>query len=156
MTSIFVLLLIHLVGYATLFAATVGGWIIHTHYRSANDYRAKSLLLKSLRPFGLLSPIAVAVMIASGIGNMVYFGIGPFSEGWLSAKLVFFLILVVMGMIFGIRSLRRSKLVAQLAEGTAPDGTATQVAALDRQLSVFYPALLVLLLIVLGLSVVRP
>lgn len=156
MTSIFILLLIHLVGYATLFAATVGGWIIHTHYKSANDYPTKSLLLKSLRPFGILSPIAVAVMIASGIGNMVYFGIGPFSEGWLSAKLVFFLILVVIGVIFGTRSVRRGKLVAQLAEGTAPDGAATQVAALDRQLSIFYPAQFVLLLIVLSLSVVRP
>jgi len=156
MTSIFILLVIHLVGYATLFAATVGGWIIHTHYKSADDHRTKSLLLKSLRPFGILSPIAVAVMIASGIGNMVYFGIGPFSEGWLSSKLVLFLILVVIGVIFGTRSVRRGKLVAQLAEGTAPDDAVTQVAALDRQLSMFYPAQFALLLIVLCLSVVRP
>jgi uncharacterized membrane protein SirB2 len=156
MTSIQILLVIHLLGFATLFSATVGGWILHAHYRNAGDYQSKALLLKSLRPFGILSPVAVLVMVASGIGNMVYFGLGPFSEGWLSAKLVVVFIIVVNGIIFGTRSVRRGKLVAELAEGGASEHTRTGINALDKQLSGFYAAQLMLLLIVLVLSVVRP
>ncbi len=156
MTSIHILLLIHLLGFAALFTATVGGWILHSNYRNANDLQSKILLLKALKPFGVLSPIALLVMIGSGIGNMIYFGIGPLSEHWISAKLVLVAVLLVNGVIFGQRSVRRGKLLMELANGDTSEATRTSVASLDNQIRVFYFVQFVLLLLVLALAVVRP
>ena len=156
MASVYILLIIHLIGFGILFTVTVAGWVLSTQYRKAKDPQTKILLLKSQQPLGILSPIGIAIMLASGIGNMVYLGLGPFSTGWLSAKLVFFLLLTLSGAVSGTRSVERTRLVAQLVDGKAPEAVTTRVDALDRQLRIFYVVQFVLLLIILTLSVARP
>ena len=97
-------------------------------------------------------------MLLSGIGNMT---LGPhhytiFSDGWLSTKLVFFIILTGVGVFFGIQSGRRTKLVQRVVAGSAPEGAESTIRALDRQQRWFYVLEAILLLIILMLSIVRP
>jgi hypothetical protein len=151
-------LLIHFIGLGMIFTTIFAGWILTGQYKRAKEWSAKTLHIKSLRAIGLLSPIGVLAMLLSGIGNMT---LGPrpytlFSDAWLSTKLILFVILAATGVIFGARGGRRNKLVHRIAAGTAPEGAEQAVRALDRQQRWFYILELVLLLIILVLSIVKP
>jgi hypothetical protein len=151
-------MLIHFIGLGMIFTAIFAGWILTGQYKRTKEWTGKALHLKSLRAIGLLSPIAVLVMLLSGIGNMM---LGPyqyslFSNGWLSTKLVFFVILAGTGIFFGIKGSKRTKLVQKIVAGTAPEGTEKEIRSLDRQQRWFYVLQVILLLIILTLSIVRP
>ncbi len=151
-------LLIHFVGLGIIFTTILAGWIVTGQYRKEKEWSGKSLHVKSLRAIGLLSPIGVLVMLLSGIGNMT---LGPhpytlFSDAWLSTKVVLFVILAGVGVFFGIKSGRRTKLIQHVAAGSAPEGAEETIRALDRQQRWFYVLEAVLLLIILILSIVKP
>jgi len=151
-------LLLHFIGLGLIFTTIFGGWILTGQYKRSKDWSTKVLHVRSLRAIGLLSPIGVLIMLVSGIGNMT---LGPyhytlFSDAWLSTKLVFFVVLAGLGVFFGIRGGRRSKLVHHVAAGSAPEGAEDSIRALDRQQRWSYVVQAVLLLIILGLSIVKP
>ena len=151
-------LLVHFVGIGMIFTTIFAGWILTSQYKRAADWNAKGMHVRSLRAIGLLSPIGVLLMLVSGIGNMT---LGPrqytlFSDAWLSTKLVFFVVLAALGVFFGVKSGRRTKLVHHLAAGSAPEGAEKSIRALDRQQRWFYILEAVLLLIILMLSIVKP
>ncbi len=151
-------LVLHLIGVGLIFTSIVGGWILNRQYRKAMDWKTKALVLKSLRPIVWLFPLAVLVLLASGIGNM---NLGTrtytlFSDAWLSYKLIFFLILVIAGIFFGIRRVRRGRIVTDMAEGSASETSARNLEALDRQQSILYLFQIVMLLLILTLSIVKP
>ena len=158
MRAIHISLLFHIIGIGLIFTTMVAGWILDGQYRNASDWKMKGVILKSLRPVGLLSPVAVFVMIASGIGNMTlgYRTYTLFSDSWLTYKLVFFLVLMVSGIFLGARSSRRGKLVAELADGKASGEAAAKIRALDNQQRIGYIFQAVLLLVILILSIVKP
>jgi uncharacterized membrane protein len=158
MLPIYYSLLVHFVGLGMIFTTLFAGWILTSQYRRSKEWGVKIAHLKSLRAIGLLSPIGVLIMLISGIGNMT---LGPhpytlFSDAWLSMKLVLFVFLVVAGVVAGIRSGRRTKLVHQVAQGTAPDKAEEPIRALDRQLRWFYILEAILLLGILALSIAKP
>ncbi len=148
--------LIHVIGVGLLFTSLIGGWLLDLQYRKAHDWPSKALLLKALRPIGLLSPLAVLVMLASGISNMMILGYGPFSVSWLSTKLVVFLILIITGAVFSVRGARRGRLVRELAGETSGAASEEAVRRIDRQQANFYLLQSLLLLIILMLSIVKP
>ena len=158
MRAVHISLLFHIIGIGLIFTTMVAGWILDGQYRNASDWKTKGVILKSLRPVGLLSPVAVFVMVASGIGNMTlgYRTYTLFSDSWLTYKLVFFLVAMVSGMFLGARSSRRGTLVAALADGKGPDEAAAKIRALDNQQRVGYIFQAVLLLVILILSIVKP
>jgi uncharacterized membrane protein SirB2 len=156
MEVIHYLMFFHLIGFGMFFSVVLAGWILHHKYLNAGDNRTKGVLLGTMRPIGLLSPLAILIMLVTGIGNMHIRGLGLFSEPWLSTKIVFFLLASVNGIYFGARSGRRRKLVAQLENGTAAAGTDARIAAFDRQMRIFYIVQCVLLLTILVLSIVKP
>lgn len=149
-------LLFHFVGVGTLFATIIAGWIIDGKYRKASDWNSRLLLLKLLRPIGLLSPVGVLIMVGSGIANMTISGLGVFTAAWLSVKLIFFTLVVISGILFGVKGRQRTALASRIAEGRAPEGAEKTLAALDRQQRLFYGVQTVLILIILALSIVRP
>jgi len=149
-------LLVHFIGVGLLFTSLCGGWILHRQYRAAADWNAKIVILKALRPLGLLSPVAIAVMIVSGIGNMHLEGLGFFSVFWLSAKLVVVIVALVVGIIAGAWGKRRSMMAARAAAGDAPGGTEEDIRALDGRLRVTMAVQALLLLTILLLSIVKP
>lgn len=151
-------MLVHFVGVGMIFTTIFAGWILNGQYKRSKDWTVKAQLVRSLRAVGLLSPLGVLVMLLSGIGNMV---LGPrpytlFSDSWLSMKLVLFILLTMVGVFFGIRSSRRTKLVLKLVTGSAPPGTEENLRTLERQQRWFYVLQAVLLLVILVLSIVRP
>ena len=156
MEPIHVSLLVHFIGIGMIFTSLFGGWIVTGHYRKAADWKTKAAMLRVLRPIGLFSPAAIVVMIVSGFGNMGLLGYGVFTAAWLSAKLVFFLIMAVAGVIGGVKGGRRGKLVAQMAEGSAPEGSERVIASLDKQQRLFSAFQAIILLIILVLSIVKP
>jgi uncharacterized membrane protein len=149
-------MLLHFLGFGLLFSTLVAGWMLHGQYKKATDYSTKAIILRLLRPIGLLSPFGILLMVLTGIGNMHVRGLGLFTESWLSAKIVVFIIASINGLVFGARAGKRAKLISQLADGSAPQGTDAAINALDKQMRLFYLIQSVLLLIILILSIVKP
>ncbi len=150
------LLIVHILGFGLLFTTLVAGWILHSQYTKASDFGTKGIILRSLRPIGLLSPVGILIMLLTGIGNMQVRGLGLFTESWLSTKILVFIIAAINGTVFGIRASKRGKLVAQMADGSAPQGADLSIGALDKQLRLFYIIQFVLIVIILALSIIKP
>jgi len=148
--------LAHFIGIGIIFTSLLGGLILHTQYRKAPDYNSKLIILKAVRPIGLLSPVAIVVLLLSGIGNMEIIAYGLFTTAWLSTKIVLFIVAAVGGIIFGVKARKRGKLVAQIAEGNAPEGAETTLTSMDNQQRFFYIVQTALILTILALSIVKP
>ena len=146
-------LLFHFLGFGLLMTTTVAGLIINSQYRKAADIQSKATILRTMRPIGLLSPLGILIMLITGIGNMHGLGVGLFTLGWLSAKIIFFAIAAISGIVFGIQSKKRGALVGQMANGTAPANAGDLVKAYDKQVNLSYLVMPLLLLIILWLSV---
>ncbi len=151
-------LVVHLVGVGMLFTTIFAGLLVHAQYRRAADWNTKLLYLKSLRLIGLLSPAGVAVMILSGIGNMT---LGPhhytlFSDGWLSAKLMLVVLMIVAGVFQAIQGSRRTRIVARLADGSSPEVPEHRLRSLNSQMILFYVIQTVFILAIIVLSITRP
>lgn len=151
-----ILIFFHLIGYAMLFTTAIAGWMLNRQYMRSADLQTKASILKAMRPIGLMSPIAILIMVISGIGNMHLRALGIFTEGWLTAKILLFTIAAVTGIVYGIRSRKRGSMVGQMAAGNAPEGTLARVKSLDGQFSIFYLVQTLILFGILILSILKP
>ena len=147
------ILLFHFIGFGILVTINIAGFILNSQYKKASDLQSKAILLRALRPIGLLSPIGILIMLITGIGNMHMLGLGVLSVGWLTGKIIFFAIAAISGIIFGITSRKRGALVAQMLAGTAPSDANQLLSGYDRQVSLSYIVFPVLMLIILWLSI---
>jgi uncharacterized membrane protein len=129
------------------------GFVLERHYRKAADIQAKATLLGIGRTMGLMGPIAIAVMLLTGITNMYFLGMGLFDFGWLTAKVIFFAIAAVNGLMFGGRSRKRGMLVMQMVKGETPADAETKIREIDRQQNLFFIVNGILLLLIVTLSV---
>lgn len=148
-----IFLIMHFLGLGLLIATLIPGYIVDSQYRRATDIQTKATLLRALRPIGLLSPLAVLVMLVTGIANMRSLGVGLFDLGWLTAKIIFFALAVISGALFGVKAQKRGKLIQQIAKGEAPPDAESQLKEFDRQQRLFYIVQPILLLIIISLSV---
>ncbi|MBI5473192.1 MAG: hypothetical protein HY961_12685 [Ignavibacteriae bacterium] len=146
----------HLIGFGLLATMNVSGWLLNAQYRKAADYKSKLIVLSSARAIGLLSPLAIGIVLLTGIANMMVRGLGFTTEVWLEIKVILFLIAATNGVLFAIRSKKRGGLVAQLAQGSAPGGSEATLASMDRLASVFNIVQSVLLISILILTVWKP
>lgn len=158
MRAIHVSLLLHFIGIGMVFTTILAGWILEGQYRKAADWQARAFILKMLRPIGLLSPVSVLILLLSGIGNMSlgFRAYSLFSDSWLTTKLVVFLILVLSGLLFGIRGTKRSRLVSSMADGSATSGAEMVIKSMDAMQRLFLIIQAVLIVIILTLSIVKP
>jgi hypothetical protein len=148
-----VILIFHFLGFGLLVTMTVAGFILDRQYRKAPDLQTKAIILRSLKPIGLLSPVAVLVMLLSGIGNMRMLGYGVLDLGWLTAKIILFTIAVISGTLFGITARKRGALVHAMAAGTAPANAQETLSGYDRQVNLYHVVMPMLLLTILYLSI---
>lgn len=146
-------LLFHFLGFGFLLTAATAGFILDRQYRKAPDLTSKATILRAGKPIGLIAPFALAIQIITGIGNMQVLGLGIFSMGWLSAKLVIFAIAAIAGTYFGIVARKRGALVGQMAAGKAPAAAESALSGYDAQLRFFYYLMPVLMLCIVYLSV---
>jgi hypothetical protein len=146
-------LLFHLIGFGILLTVSLAGMILNSRYRKAPDLATKLVILRALRPIGLLSPIGMVVMLITGIGNMHSIGAGVLEYGWLTGKIFLFAIAVISGILFGITSRKRTQLIESMARNEGPAGAEALVKSYDAQIGLFYVVLPLLLLVILALSV---
>lgn len=147
----------HLFGFGLIVTTLVAGFLVERKFRSEQDLSLKLYVSGLARTIGLLSPFAVLLLLVTGIGNIInrYTGmsIAWYQEGWLVAKLIFFVILLLNGMFYGPRISRsRTKLLKSLQEDSGPPDAQKALASLNRQMSLFYLVQGLLLLIIVYLS----
>jgi len=147
-------LFIHFIGIGLLATSLFAGYILNRQYRRTSDPGSKAAILRSMKPIGLLSPIGSLIMLLSGIGNMHVLGYTLLDlPGWLAYKIVFFALALISGVIFGITSGKRGKLVQSMNAGSAPTGAEETLRGYDRQIGMFYPVIALLFGIILLLSI---
>jgi hypothetical protein len=150
--------LLHLIGFGILCTTLLAGFMLDRKFRAQTDHGLKLFTSGIARTIGLLSPVAAILMLATGIGNIHNRYLGSpltwFDEGWLVAKIILFVVLVLNGMIYGPRLTRnRTKLVKGLAEQSAPANAGELIHSYNTQITLFYLVQTVLLLLILVLSV---
>ncbi len=148
--------LFHLIGFGMIVTLLLSGPILERKFKRAQTLEAKLALQKALKSVGLLYPMAVILLLLTGMGNMYYRELGLFKAGWLTAKIIFFAILVVNGAMAGARAGKRGRLIEQLARGETPPKALSEMQHYNKQQSIFYVTQTVLVLIVLALAVFKP
>ncbi len=158
MRAIHISLLLHFIGIGMLFTTLLAGWILEGAYRKAPDWPSRAFILKLLRPLGLLSPASIFLLLLSGIGNMTlsYTPYTLFSDTWLTLKLAIFVVAAVSGVVFGIRSAQRARLVGSMTAGSPPAGTEASIKSMDAMQRLFLVVQAIFILIILTLSIVKP
>lgn len=149
-------LFIHLIGFGMLFTSVLGAWILQAHYRGTSDWNTRAALLRVVRSIGLLSALAVVVMLLSGLGNIFALGLGSQMPGWLQVKLVLFVIAWAAGIYSATGGKRRTALVRQIADGTAGEGAPALVSRMDARASIILLLQSTLLFAIVVLSVFKP
>jgi hypothetical protein len=147
------MLVIHFFGFGLLVTINVAGFILHRQYLNAADLQAKAVILKASRPIGLLSPLALGIMLITGIGNMHSIGVGLLDLGWLTAKIGVFAVAAISGVLMGITARKRGALVGQMAAGKAPENASALLSGYDKQIGLFYVVLPLLLVLIVCLAV---
>ena len=145
---------LHFVGMALLAGALIGGIVLNSQYKKAQDLRAKALILKGGRTFGFFGPAGTIVMIVTGIGNMHAFQAAFLPFGTLSAKIVVFAVTAILGSTLGAIGRKRGMLVHAMSLNDAPEGAQARLASYDRILGTGYMVMTILFLAVLWLSAV--
>ena len=146
-------LVIHFLGFGLFVTVLVSAFIIERQYRKSSDVKTKATLLGVMRSVGIISPFAMLVMLLTGIGNMRALGIGLFDFGWLTAKVIFFAIAAVNGILSGIRGRKRAALVFRMAGGEGTSDMETTIKEYDKQQWIFFIVNAILLLLIVSLSV---
>jgi len=148
-----IFLFFHFIGMGLFVTVQAAGFILEMQYRKAPTLEAKAVLLRALKPIGLLSPLAVVIMLVTGIGNMVELGLGVFSMGWLTGKIIFFAIAVISGLLFSVKARKRGALVQTMVKGEAPTNADGLLKDFDKQVGLFYLVSMLLLIVIVGLAV---
>jgi hypothetical protein len=147
-------LFFHFIGLGILCTTLVAGFILNRQYLRAPELKTKATILRSMKPIGLLSPLGSLIMLVSGIGNMHALGYTVLElPGWLAYKIIFYALTVISGILFGITSGKRGKLVQLMVAGTAPEKADETLRAYERQINLFYPVLTLIFVIILLLSI---
>jgi len=146
-------LFFHFIGFGLIVTLNVAGIILNRHYKKAPDLQQKGVILRAARTLGLLSPVAILIMLVTGIGNMHSLAFGILTVGWLTAKIILFAILATSGVLFGIKARKRGALVKSMVSGNAPSNADELLAEYDKQISLSYIVMPLLTIMILCLSI---
>ena len=147
-------LLLHLIGMGLLTTTLVGGFFLHRQYKRAPDMKTKAVIVRSGRTFGLLSPVAMLILLITGVGNMHGLGVGLLELGWLSAKLMIFVFAFIAGIALGVIARKRGALVQALSLGENNPESEARLKSYDGLLSAGYFIMPILMLAIVYLSVI--
>ncbi len=144
-------LLLHFIGFGIIATLNIAGTILNGQYKKAPDLQTKGTILRAMKPIGMLSPVAIIIMLVTGIGNMQMIGIrfvgatidgtyepGILDVGWLTGKVILYLIIAIYGVMFGIKSSKRGALVGAMIQGKAPANADELLKQYDKQINMSY------------------
>jgi|WetSurMetagenome_2_1015567.scaffolds.fasta_scaffold96859_1 hypothetical protein len=147
--------LFHILGIGLIFASLLGGLVIHFRFRGTRDWKSRAVILPVARIIGLFSPAGTALLLLSGIGNIVALSLSPMPF-WMHLKLGIFVVLVVLGVWGAVLARKRAGLVMSLSTGNpSPDAEAKLRSAEAFGSSVFIVQGF-LFLAVIAISVIKP
>lgn len=146
-------LFFHFIGLGLFMTTATSGMILEFRLAKAPTIDQKIQISTIGRSIGLLSPLATVLMIVSGIMNMNGVGAGVLTLGWLTAKIFFFALLLISGMLFMVRSRKRTALLHEMASGAPPGETESRLKRENSQVRLFHIVVLLLLFIIMALSV---
>jgi uncharacterized membrane protein SirB2 len=86
---------VHIIGFGIVFAMMLAGPIVEKQFQTATDWSVRAKLGLVAKKMAMYSPIAIVILLLSGIGNMMTFGFtmaDAFSgvAWWLGVKIVLF------------------------------------------------------------------
>lgn len=149
--------LLHLVGFGLVSALVIAGWILNIRFIREKDRTLKLYTGGVMRTVSLLSPVAVFLLLVTGIGNIynLYYGTAAewYEEGWLVAKIILFGIMLVNGMVFGpVLSRKRITTLKSIMQEGETDEKSSTLDHLNKQMTWFYVVQTVLLIAILYFS----
>lgn len=147
----------HIIGVGLVFVIVVGGWAVNWKIVREKEVRLQLYLSKSARLIGLASPFIALLLLLTGIANIYNRDLGTdlhwYGEGWLVAKLIFFVIFVVNGAVFGaILARKRTSLLQSISDQKSPDNADGLLKNFNRQFAWLYLVQFLLLFIIIFLS----
>lgn len=153
--------LVHIIGFGLLSLTFLGGFLLDRKFRKEKDWKLKFYILGIARPLGIASPIVAAILLITGIGNIHNRLMGSemswLDEGWLVAKVIFFSVMLLNGLIFGPSlSKKRAAAVKAIVDGSGGADAEQNVVALNKQITMFYLVQAILLITILYLSTFGP
>lgn len=148
---------LHLVTFGLASALLTANIILERKLRAEPDWSKKLFIGGIMKTFSIISPIAIALFLITGIGNIHNrYMEAPeawYTEGWLVAKIILFAILATNGLVFGPKLAgKRMPLIKALADKTASADAEQQLKGLNNQVSLFIMVQLILFLSILFLS----
>ena len=149
---------LHLLSLGILTTSLLAGFILDRKLRREPDLRLKLYVAGISRIIGLLSPLAAFLLLITGIANIHnrFFGSTSawYAEGWLVAKIILYVVMVLNGMFYGPGLQRgRLKIVRSQVEQTAPMNADTSLRSFNNQLTLFYSVQTLLFLFIITISV---
>jgi uncharacterized membrane protein SirB2 len=150
-------LIIHLIGFGLLASVVFITPVLESSLRKTENYSDALRLLKVSTRIGILSPVAVVVMLASGIGLMTMYDYGIFSHGWLTGKLLIFLVMLLNGGYSSVNiSKKRREIYEELAAGKDNPRLPGDLLRMHNRQSQYVRLQAVFLLMILIFTVYKP
>jgi uncharacterized protein YacL len=149
--------LLHLLGFGFAGALLTANIVLERAIRQEPDWSNKLYIGRLGRTFGMISPLTVAVLLLTGIGNIynryVEASEAWYTEGWLVAKIILFVILATNGFMYGPQLARkRMQLIKAIADKTASADAEHALKNLNSQVLMFLFVQTVLLVSIVYLS----
>lgn len=147
----------HIVAVGFLFVIVFGGWAFNRKIVREKDLQLQLYISNWSRSIGILSPFVALVLLVTGIGNIYNRELGTtlhwYNEGWLVAKLIFFVIIVVNGStVAALLGRKRTSLFRAISENNAPANSEELLKSYNRQFGWHYLVQFLLLAIIIYLS----
>jgi hypothetical protein len=149
---------LHLLSLGILATSLLAGFILDRKFRKEPDLRLKLYAAGMSRIIGILSPVAALLLLVTGIANIHNRFLGStaawYAEGWLVAKIIFYVVMVFNGTFYGPGLIRgRLKIIRSQAEQTAPMNAEALIRSYNKQLTLFYAVQTLLFIFIVYSSV---
>lgn len=153
--------LVHIIGFGLLSGGLFFGFVLDRQLRKEKEWTMKLSLAGMMRKIGILSPFIAAILLITGIGNiqnrLMGVEISWYDEGWLVAKIICFVIMLLNGILSGpALGKKRAGFIKAMVDKTGTEETEKQYNSVNGQITMFYVVQLVLLLSILYLSTFGP
>jgi hypothetical protein len=148
---------LHIISVGFVFSLIVGGWTFNRKIVHEKDIHLQLYVSRWAGSIALLWPLVALLLLVTGTGNIytqyLVRNIHWYSEGWLVAKLIFFVILVVNGSVLGgMLGRKRTSLLQSSSEQQAPENTDLLLKNINRQFALHYLVQFLLIAIIVFLS----
>lgn len=148
---------LHIIAVGFIFALIVGGWIFNRKIVKEKDINLQLYVSRWAGNITLLWPFVALLLLITGIGNIYNdyraSNIHWYGEGWLVAKLIFFVILVVNGSAFGgLLGRKRTTLLQSVSEQQALENADSTLKNFNRQFAWHYVVQFLLVAVIIFLS----